>query len=309
MATRIKSNFTTTNANAPKFSEIGYTAQDRLDIYSAAVVADGGEIIDSAATLAAIEYAMEARILSRMTVMASPSWGVKKTAGRYDKLYSLFGTDLEGVTVGGGSKPLSDTDAAGNPIAITDINASRVGGLFQTTADVTVAENADDWFVPVGGSISALDALTAQLAFGNVALGGTGFIPASVSRTATLNSYSGQRSDYDPNAASDATKRISGSVTNTGIADPVGIALLMKVSTGEIKLIVDGDVKASVVSSTGALYAYQTLARRIRAGGAYDASANITSNRKAQIREVFSIGRTTEAAVLALTSEISSRYA
>jgi hypothetical protein len=293
-----------------QLDDVAYTAQQLFDIHEARVIAAGGTVADEASAVTAIGQMQDARLLSKIVAWASPSWGSKITSTRYDNLYSIRGVDFEGFTVGtGGAKPLTGTDAAGNVIAIMDVNASRVGGLFRTESDVSIAANSSDWFC-IFTSMSALDALTAQIAFGNLAQATTGFICANMSRSATLSSITAQESDYNPAIASDAGTRLTpGSYNSSALANTVGMAFAMNISTGVIKLIMDGNEVITATSATGTLYDYVTLARRLYLGSGYDGSANITSNRKGELREAGIINDATLAQITALTLQISERWA
>lgn len=74
--------------------DVAQTAQDYYDEYAARVVADGGTIINAAATLAAITWAKGRGVLASATAV-SASWGVKVDgSNNILKIYGFNGSDF-----------------------------------------------------------------------------------------------------------------------------------------------------------------------------------------------------------------------
>lgn len=293
----------------PSIEAIAYSAQDLYDLYEARVVADGGVIESPSETLWMVNYVYDNDLRGRIGALASPAWGVKKSAGRAAKLYSIEGVDFEGMVMGGGGAlPNLTTDAAGNYIAETMLDTSSVGGVFRSVSDVTLAASSSDWCALIG-SISGLSGSSGEIAFGNVPTGGTGFICASLTRTATLNGYGAQKSGYNAAAASDATKRMTANASNTGRVDTDSTALALNIATGGVRVIMKGGIGLSATSDTGALTDYTTLSRRIYIGSSYNGSATISRPRNGQFRYAMHLKSTTVEEVQRITLDMSNRLA
>ncbi|NQY83448.1 MAG: hypothetical protein HRT34_01350 [Alcanivorax sp.] len=91
MATVIKSNVAYGgDVTLPSAVDLTYTAQAFYNEYAARVVADGGRVVDPAATLAAISWAKGAGVMGKIRACGA-SWGVKESAGVITKMYGLGG--------------------------------------------------------------------------------------------------------------------------------------------------------------------------------------------------------------------------
>lgn len=299
----------------PSVDAVAYSVADRYDLYEAAVTDAGGTIVDPADTLSVMQYLRDNLLEGRLAAMVSPSWGVKASAGLADMLFGIEGPDFEGLAMGvGGAKPTLTTDAAGNPIAVTALNASSVGGIFRSVTDLTLADDANEWCAIVA-SISGVSGGTAEIGFGNLPSGGTGFACAALTRTAALNGYVAQKSGYAPNSATDGTKRMTSNLTNTGRADTETTALALNISTGTVQVIANGTAFTPAVSDLPALPAlpkltdYTTLARRLYIGSDYNGSATISRPRNGQFRHLMALKRTNIDELRKITSDFSARYA
>lgn len=293
----------------PSVDAVSYSVQDRYDAYATAVTGAGGTIVDPTDTLSVMQYLRDNVLEGRIGALVSPSWGVKATGGAADMLYAIEGVDFEGLAMGvGGAKPTLTTDAANNPVALTVLNASSVGGIFRSVADLALAATSDEWCAIVA-SISGVSGGTAEIGFGNLPSGGTGFACAALTRTALLNGYVAQTSGYNANAATDGTKRMTANATNTGRADTEATALMLKPSTGEVRIVANGTSFLPATSGTGALTDYTALLRRIYIGSDYNGSATISRPRNGQFRHLMALKRTDVDEVRKITSDFSARYA
>lgn len=106
MSLVLSSNKTATR-NLGSYKSIVSNATDELAAYKARVVADGGTIIDEAATKAAIQKLIDKGVYGFAKVYVGGSFGVKKDAnGNLIKLYSIDGLDMTLFSIGSG-KPVN----------------------------------------------------------------------------------------------------------------------------------------------------------------------------------------------------------
>lgn len=288
----------------PTLAQIAYTPAELFDAFEARVIADGGEIISEAATLEAITYLQSARLYGRLSVCASPRWGVKKSSGRYAKWYSLDGSDMIGEAHGTGDLPLAGTDANGHPVATVGVDGSRNGGTMKSENLIKIVYAADQW-----GGIHACQTdsggLTMVTALDNGQNASAGLALCTLGRNSTQTNWTAQLAAYNPDADSDLTKRINDSGAR-GVTDRVGTAVILKVSTGQVSLLNSGTVINSYdVAADGLLFAYQTVEKRLRVGTLYDSSANLTASRGGLVSDLIVPTYATDAEHKALSAKIS----
>lgn len=123
-------------------ADVTYSASEFYTKYAAAVTADGGRIVDAAATLAAIQWAKDNGVLGKVSAVGAP-FGVNDSGGDAVRLYGLNGEILDlvgtGVTVNeAGAFPFLDWGGAGpyyKTIAAKKHVTSKSVGMFVSTDD------------------------------------------------------------------------------------------------------------------------------------------------------------------------------
>ena len=122
----------------PPISQTLTTPQAVIDAYVARVVADGGEIVSRVAIINAVNFMFQNNIYGKTEVCASPLYGRKLDVdGGILKLYSIYGDDLVGVPLNGGTLP----KLVGNFVNFNDgASADDTGGILSTATAKTHSE-------------------------------------------------------------------------------------------------------------------------------------------------------------------------
>ncbi|MCE1272431.1 MAG: hypothetical protein LWW88_12930 [Acinetobacter sp.] len=112
-------------------TQILTTRKAVIDNFTARVVADGGQIVSSTKLESAVNFLFDNNLYGRMGVCASPHYAVKLDgAGGVEKLYSIDGQDLVGLTLNGGTLPKLTVD---NFVNFNEaVAADTVGGILTT---------------------------------------------------------------------------------------------------------------------------------------------------------------------------------
>lgn len=132
MSIVIKSNSVYTGADAlATVEQVFTTPQEVISNFQARVVADGGSIVSMSKLESTVNFLFDNNLYGRMGVCASPHYAVKLDgAGGVQKLYSIDGQDLVGLTIGGGTLPKVTVD---NFVNFNDgMSADNIGGILTT---------------------------------------------------------------------------------------------------------------------------------------------------------------------------------
>ncbi|ENW41153.1 hypothetical protein [Acinetobacter baumannii] len=137
--------------NLGSYKSLVSNATDELAAYKARVLADGGTVIDEAATKAAIQKLIDKGVYGLAKVYVGGSFGVKKDgSGNLIKLYSIDGLDMTLFSIGVG-KPVNHI--AGEIVFTNDIKSSTTqtdGTVF--TTELTQAPKGRGLVYGISGS-------------------------------------------------------------------------------------------------------------------------------------------------------------
>lgn len=132
MSIVIKSNSVYTGADTlATVEQVLTTPQEVISNFQARVVADGGQIVSMSKLESAVNFLFDNNLYGRMGVCASPHYAVKlDVTGGVEKLYSIDGQDLVGLTLGGGTLPKVTED---NFVNFNDgVSGDTIGGILTT---------------------------------------------------------------------------------------------------------------------------------------------------------------------------------
>lgn len=132
MSIVIKSNSVYTGVDTlATVEQVLTTPQEVISNFQARVVADGGQIVSMSKLASAVNFLFDNNLYGRMGVCASPHYAVKLDgAGGVEKLYSIDGQDLVGLTLNGGTLPKITAD---NFVDFNDgVSGDSVGGILTT---------------------------------------------------------------------------------------------------------------------------------------------------------------------------------
>ncbi len=132
MSIVIKSNSVYTGVDTlATVEQVLTTPQEVISNFQARVVADGGQIVSMSKLASAVNFLFDNNLYSRMGVCASPHYAVKlDVAGGVEKLYSIDGQDLVGLTLNDGTLPKLTED---NFVDFNDgESGDSIGGILTT---------------------------------------------------------------------------------------------------------------------------------------------------------------------------------